>query len=200
MSDSIEFLFDFASPNAYLSYHALSRLAERTGTHFTLTPVLLGGIFKLTNNQAPMVAFRDVKGKLDYEMLETKRFINSHGLNHFRFNPHFPINTISLMRGFIAARQIGVLSEYIESNLKAMWERERNIGDAAVMKEVWRDAGLDADALVHAIQTQEVKDELCDSTQAAVDRGVFGVPTFFVGDEMFFGKERLGQIEALLSV
>ena len=198
MSSSIEFLFDFASPNAYLSYHVLSEVAERNGSALTLTPVLLGGLFKLTNNQAPMVAFGEVKGKLDYDMLETQRFIAAHRLERFRFNPHFPINTIMLMRGFIAAQQMGVQQQYVDANLAAMWEQEQNMGDPEVAASVWQAAGLDAQALVEAIQTQPVKDALLNNTQQAAERGAFGVPTFFVGQEMFFGKERISQIEAML--
>ncbi len=198
MSSSIEFLFDFASPNAYLSYHVLTEVAERNGSALTLTPVLLGGLFKLTNNQAPMVAFGEVKGKLDYDMLETQRFIAAHRLERFRFNPHFPINTIMLMRGFIAAQQMGVQQQYVDANLAAMWEQEQNMGDPEVAASVWQAAGLDAQALVEAIQTQPVKDALLNNTQQAAERGAFGVPTFFVGQEMFFGKERISQIEAML--
>ncbi len=198
MSSSIEFLFDFASPNAYLSYHVLSEVAERNGSALTLTPVLLGGLFKLTNNQAPMVAFGEVKGKLDYDMLETQRFIAAHRLERFRFNPHFPINTIMLMRGFIAAQEMGVQQQYVDANLAAMWEQEQNMGDPEVAASVWRAADLDAQALVEAIQTQPVKDALLSNTQQAAERGAFGVPTFFVGQEMFFGKERISQVEAML--
>ncbi|MEK9921064.1 MAG: 2-hydroxychromene-2-carboxylate isomerase [Luminiphilus sp.] len=198
MTSHIEFLFDFASPNAYLSYHVLADVAERHGVELTLTPVLLGGLFKLTNNQAPMVAFGEVKGKLDYDMLETRRFIATHQLDKFRFNPHFPINTIMLMRGFIAAQEIGVVDRYVEVNLSAMWEQELNMGDPEVATGVWQSAGLDAAALVEAIQTQPVKDALLHNTQQAAERGAFGVPTFFVGDEMFFGKERIIQIEEMI--
>ncbi len=198
MSSNIEFLFDFASPNAYLSYHVLTGVAERHGVTLTLTPVLLGGLFKLTNNQAPMVAFGEVKGKLDYDMLETQRFIAAHQLDKFTFNPHFPINTIMLMRGFIAAQQLGVVDDYVAVNLSAMWEQEQNMGDPEVAAGVWQSAGLDAAALVEAIQTQPVKDALLHNTQQAAERGAFGIPTFFVGDEMFFGKERIIQIEEMI--
>ena len=198
MSGKVEFLFDFASPNAYLSYHVLQEVAARQGAELVLTPVLLGGLFKLTNNQAPMLAFGEVKGKLEYDMLETQRFIEAHGLNNFVFNPHFPINTITLMRGFIAAQQMEVVDQYVEANLSAMWEQGLNMGDPEVAAGVWRAAGLDAAGLAEAIQTQPVKDALLQNTQQAAGRGAFGVPTFFVGDEMFFGKERIIQIEQLL--
>ena len=198
MTGKVEFLFDFASPNAYLSYHVLREVAERQRVEVVLTPVLLGGLFKLTNNQAPMLAFGEVKGKLEYDMLETQRFIEAHGLNKFVFNPHFPINTITLMRGFIAAQEMGVVEQYVEANLSAMWEQGLNMGDPEVAAGVWQSAGLDAAGLAEAIQTQPVKDALLQNTQQAADRGAFGVPTFFVGDEMFFGKERIIQIEQML--
>ena len=198
MTGKVEFLFDFASPNAYLSYHVLREVTERQRVELVLTPVLLGGLFKLTNNQAPMLAFGEVKGKLEYDMLETQRFIEAHGLNKFVFNPHFPINTITLMRGFIAAQEMGVVEQYVEANLSAMWEQGLNMGDPEVAAGVWQSAGLDAAGLAEAIQTQPVKDALLQNTQQAADRGAFGVPTFFVGDEMFFGKERIIQIEQML--
>ena len=198
MSSKVEFLFDFASPNVYLSFHVLKQVVERRGANLTLTPVLLGGLFKLTNNQAPMLAFGEVKGKLEYDMLETQRFIGAHGLNKFVFNPHFPINTIMLMRGFIAAQEAGLIDQYVDANLSAMWEQGLNMGDPEVAAGVWQAAGLDAAGLVEAIQTQPVKDALLQNTQQAADRGAFGVPTFFVGDEMFFGKERIIQIEQML--
>ena len=198
MTGKVEFLFDFASPNAYLSYHVLREVTERQRVELVLTPVLLGGLFKLTNNQAPMLAFGEVKGKLEYDMLETQRFIQAYGLNKFVFNPHFPINTITLMRGFIAAQEMGVVDQYVEANLSAMWEQGLNMGDPEVAAGVWQSAGLDAAGLAEAIQTQPVKDVLLLNTQQAADRGAFGVPTFFVGDEMFFGKERIIQIEQML--
>ena len=198
MTGKVEFLFDFASPNAYLSYHVLREVTERQRVELVLTPVLLGGLFKLTNNQAPMLAFGEVKGKLEYDMLETQRFIDAHGLNKFVFNPHFPINTIALMRGFIAAQKMEVVEQYVEANLSAMWEQGLNMGDPEVAAGVWQSAGLDAAGLAEAIQTQPVKDALLQNTQQAADRGAFGVPTFFVGDQMFFGKERIIQIEQML--
>lgn len=198
MQTPIEFLFDFASPNAYLSYHVLRDVAERNDVELRLTPVLLGGLFKLTNNQSPMAAFAEVKGKLDYDNLETQRFIAAHHLTRFRFNPYFPINTIALMRGFIAAQRMGVQQRYVDVNLEAMWEQERNMGDLEVALEVWTAAELDAQALLQATQTQPVKDALLRNTEQAAARGAFGVPTFFLGEEMFFGKERIVQIEAMM--
>lgn len=194
----LQFIFDFASPNAYYCYKVLPGILERTGAELEIVPTLLGGLFKITGNQAPFVAFGGVKGKVEYEMLESERFQKKHGLNDFVFNSHFPMNTITIMRGLVAARELGVESAYIEAVLAAMWEQGRKMDDAEVVEAVWREAGLDVDALRELIQSDAIKESLKQSTQAAADRGAFGIPTFFVGDEMFFGKERLGQVEEQL--
>lgn len=195
MSQSVEFIFDFGSPNAYLVHRALPAIAERTDASFTYLPCLLGGIFKSTNNQAPMLAFSHVKGKMEYERLEMQRFIAKHELTKFTFNAHFPVNTLILMRAAIAAEQGGFLTEYVEAGLKAMWEDSKNMADPEVFAQVMTEAGFDGAALLEATQDPAVKAKLAENTEAAVQRGVFGIPTLFVGDEMFFGKERLGQME-----
>jgi 2-hydroxychromene-2-carboxylate isomerase len=199
MSKTVDFIFDFGSPNAYLAWKVLPALCARSGANVNIIPCLLGGLFKLTGNQAPMTAFGGIKGKLEYERLETQRFIAKHGLKAFRFNPHFPVNTLMIMRGLIAARRRGVGDEFLEAVLHAMWEDGQMMDDPAVVASVLSGAGLDATAILEACQDQEVKTELAANTAAAVERGVFGVPTFFVGNEMFFGKERLGQVEEELS-
>jgi 2-hydroxychromene-2-carboxylate isomerase len=195
MSKTIDFIFDFGSPNAYLAWKVLPEIAARTNAQLNLIPCLLGGLFKLTGNQAPMTAFGNVKGKLEYERLETQRFIAKHGIRAFRFNPHFPVNTLLIMRGLLAARRAEVFDLYLESVLKAMWEEGKKMDDPAVVAEVLREAGLDAKAVLDAAQDPVVKAELAANTNAAAVRGAFGIPTFFVGDEMFFGKERLRQVE-----
>jgi 2-hydroxychromene-2-carboxylate isomerase len=195
---TIDFIFDFASPNAYLADTVLKDISARTGARVNRIPCLLGGLFKLTGNQAPMQAFGPVKGKLAYEQLETQRFIKAHGLTRFRMNPHFPVNTLAIMRGMVAAEDLGVVETYVATVLKAMWEDGQKMDDPAVIGQVLTAAGLDAAAIFEGSQSQPVKDRLMANTTAAVDRGAFGIPTFYVGDEMFFGKERLGQIEALL--
>lgn len=195
---TIDFIFDFGSPNAYLAWKVLPEIAARQGAEVRLIPCLLGGIFKLTGNQAPMVAFGGIKGKMDYEMLETRRFIAAHGLSDFRFNPHFPVNTLLLMRGMVAAQRSGVGPVYLDAMLKGMWEQGLKLDDPAVFVATADAAGLDGAALLVATGDPEVKAELAANTDAAVARGVFGIPTFFVGDEIFFGKERLGQVEAEL--
>lgn len=195
---TVEFIFDFGSPNAYLAWHAIQPVLERTGAKLDITPCLLGGIFKLTGNQAPWMSYANVKGKLDYERLEMTRFISLHGLSKFKMNPHFPVNTLSLMRGAIAAKHDGILDTYVEAGLTAMWEDGENMSDPAVYAKVMTNAGLDGSGLLTATQNPDIKSKLAENTDAAVARGVFGIPTFFVGKEMFFGKDRLDQVEAML--
>jgi 2-hydroxychromene-2-carboxylate isomerase len=191
----IDFIFDFGSPNAYLAWKVLPGVCERTGAELNLVPCLLGGIFKATNNRSPVEAFREVKGKLAYEALETRRFVARHGLAAYRPNPHFPVNTLMIMRGLIAARRMGVEGAYLAAVEAAMWETGQKMDDPDVVARVLAEAGLDGAAILAATQDPEVKAELVANTEAAVARGVFGIPTFFVGSEMFFGKDRLGQVE-----
>jgi 2-hydroxychromene-2-carboxylate isomerase len=194
----VEFIFDFASPNAYLAYKVLPPILERTGATLEITPCLLGGIFNATGNQAPMIAFGNIKGKLDYEQKEMERFIARHSLTAFKFNPHFPVNTLTLVRGAVAAASDDVLEHYIEAGLAAMWESGLKMDDPEVYVQAMNDAGLDGKRLLERTQEPEVKAQLISNTEQAVARGAFGIPTFFVGDEMFFGKDRLEQVEAEL--
>ena len=195
MGATIEFIFDFASPNVYLAYRALPSILGHAGARLVITPCLLGGIFKATGNQAPAVAYAGVKGKLDYEMLEIRRFIVKHGLDKFHFNSNFPANTLILMRGLIAAREAGVEAGYLEMGLEGLFEEGLKLDDPEVLARRIDSAGLDSASLIAAAQTDRVKLKLADNTAAAVARGVFGVPTFFVGADMFFGKDRLAQVE-----
>jgi 2-hydroxychromene-2-carboxylate isomerase len=198
MPATIDFIFDFGSPNAYLAWRVLPGIAQRTGAKVNLIPALLGGIFKATGNRSPAEAYSDIKGKLAYEALETRRFVARHGLTAFRQNPHFPVNTLMIMRGLVAAQRMGVGDRYLETVLAAMWEQGEKMDDPSVVARVLSAAGLDAEALLAATQDPAVKAELIANTEAAVARGVFGIPTFFVGNEMFFGKDRLEQVEAEL--
>jgi 2-hydroxychromene-2-carboxylate isomerase len=191
----IDFIFDFASPNAYLSHKVLPEITARTGAAVNLIPCLLGGIFKATGNQAPMVAFGGIKGKMAYEMLETQRFIQKHGLARFRMNPHFPVNSLLAMRGLIGAEMDGVNTAYVDAVLAGFWEDGLKMDDPAVLQGVLDEAGLDGAALIARTQEPEVKQKLVHNTETAVARGAFGIPTFFVGEEIFFGKERLAQVE-----
>jgi len=199
MPKTVEFIFDFGSPNAYLAHKALAPILARTGAELVIVPCLLGGIFKATNNKAPMIAFGDVKGKMEYERLEMVRFIKKHQLSRFSFNPHFPVNTLIVMRGAIAAQMSGQLAHYVEAGLKAMWEDGLKMDDPEVFVATMTAAGLDGAALFTRTQEPDVKAKLASNTDAAVARGAFGIPTFYVGDEMFFGKDRLGQVEEALA-
>jgi 2-hydroxychromene-2-carboxylate isomerase len=192
---TVDFLFDFGSPNAYLSHRVVPDIEKRTGARFVYVPVLLGGIFKLTNNQPPMVAFGNIKNKMPYEMLETRRFVARHRLAAFTFNPHFPVNTLVLMRAAVAADAEGQLAPYVEAVFQHMWERGTKMDDPAVCRAALLESGLDADRLLSRAQDQDVKDTLMRNTQEAVDRGAFGIPTFFVGSEIYFGKDRLRDVE-----
>jgi len=195
MTPTIELIFDFGSPNAYFACRTLPPILERTGAKLDINPCLLGGIFKATGNKAPFIAFTPIKGKFEYEMLEVKRFVLKHKLDKFRMNPHFPVNSLTLMRGYIAAREAGVGPAFLEMGLRGMWEDGLKLDDPEVVKGAIGAAGLDSASLLAAAQSEPVKQKLADNTAGAVARGVFGIPTFFVGSEMFFGKERLGQVE-----
>ena len=198
MSKTVDFIFDFASPNAYLVHKVVPQIEARTGATFNYIPCLLGGIFKLTGNQAPMIAFGNIKNKMEYDMLETSRFIERHGITDFKMNSNFPIITLMLMRGAMVAERDGFLPDYIEAMLKGMWEQDLKLDDPEVLHKAYVDAGFDADKIMADMGSEPIKARLMETTAAAVERGAFGIPTFFVGDEMFFGKERLDQLEAML--
>jgi len=194
-----QFLFDFGSPNAYLAHKVIPAIEARTGARFVYVPVLLGGIFKATGNRSPVEAFAAVRGKLAYEGLETRRFVARHGLDRYTSNPHFPVNTLTIMRGAVAAQSLEIFAPYVEAVFAAMWEDGRKMDDGAVIAEVLTTARLPADRLLALTQDQSVKDRLIASTNAAVERGVFGAPSFFVGEEMFFGKDRLREVEEAIA-
>ena len=195
---TIEFDFDFGSPNAYLALPPLREIAARHGATVKLIPCLLGGIFKATNNRAPMIAFGEVPSKLAYERLEMERFIARHGLTRFRMNPHFPVNTLLAMRGMVAAQRMGIEDAYVAAVLAAMWEDGEKMDDPEVFVRVLDAAGLDGRGILDRTRDDGVKAELAANTEAAVARGAFGIPTFFVNGEMFFGKDRLAQVEEQL--
>ncbi|PCI59804.1 MAG: disulfide bond formation protein DsbA [Kordiimonadales bacterium] len=192
----IDFILDFASPNAYLAHQLIPSIEAATGATFNYIPCLLGGIFKATGNQAPMMANANIPSKMAYEGLEFSRFLTTHNIDKFNFNPHFPVNTLLLMRGAISAKQQGILAPYVRAGFHHMWEDPKNMADPEVFAAALTASDLDGDALLAATQDPAVKAELIANTEAAVKRGAFGIPTFYIGDEMFFGKERLAQVEA----
>ncbi|MEM7300905.1 MAG: 2-hydroxychromene-2-carboxylate isomerase [Pseudomonadota bacterium] len=198
MTKTVDFIFDFASPNGYLVHRVLPGIAERTGATMNYIPCLLGGIFKSTGNQAPMLAFANIKNKLAYDMLETRRFIARHKLEKFKLNPNFPVNTLMMMRAAIHAQNEGFLTDYIEVGSRLMWEDGVKMDDPEQFVSAFTDAGLDGKALLEATADPDVKAKLAENTANAVERGAFGIPTFFVGEEIFYGKERLGQLEHYL--
>jgi len=199
MSKHLEFIFDFGSPNAYMAYKALPPMLDRTGATLTILPCLLGGIFKATNNQAPWMTFANVPSKMEYERLEMMRFIRLHALTRFKLNPNFPVNTLLMMRGAVAADQAGQLETYIDVGLTAMWEDGLKMDDPDVFVQAMTQSGLDGENFLRLSQDPEIKAKLIENTENAIARGCFGVPTFYVGEEMFFGKDRLAQIERSLA-
>jgi 2-hydroxychromene-2-carboxylate isomerase len=189
------FYFDFGSPNAYLAHRVLPGIEARTGVKFVYLPVLLGGLFKMTGNQSPMTAYAGIPSKLAYQRLEMKRFVEKHNLTKFKSNPHFPVNTLALMRGAVAAAAEGILPTYIEQMFRFMWEEPRKLDDPAVLAQSLTDAGLPAERLLKLSQEQSIKDKLVANTQSAFDHGAFGIPSFLVGGELYFGKDRLRDVE-----
>jgi len=198
MAKNLEFLFDFGGPNSYLAHKSLPEICARTGAEPVYAPILLGGLFKLTNNQAPMMRYAETPAKRNYEMLEFDRFVKAHALP-FKMNPRFPINSLFLMRGAVAAQQLSCFALYVDTVMAAMWEDSKDMGEAEIVRQVLDSAGLDSTALLALADDPDVKAELMANTEAAAKRGAFGVPTFFVGEEMFWGKERLEQVEAALT-
>lgn len=192
---TVEFLFDFGSPNAYMCHRVIPTIEARIGVRFTYVPILLGGLFKLANNRSPVEAFADIPNKRAYDRLEIDRFLKKHQLVKFRFNPHFPVNTLAIMRGAVAAQKLGVFAPYVDAMYAGMWEEGLNLSDPQVIQSHLQKNGLDASALMQATQDAEVKNALLHNTQHAFERGAFGSPTFFVGKEIFFGKDRLRDVE-----
>ena len=191
----VEFLFDFGSPNAYLSDLVIPQIERRTGVRFDYVPVLLGGIFKATGNVSPAESLRDIKNKREFMMVEMRRFIQRHNITGFRQNPFFPVNTLMLMRGAVAAQFEGAFEPYVRAGFHHMWEEPKKMDDPEVFRAAFTASGLDADRLMARAQQEDVKKRLLELTTDAVDRGAFGSPTFFVGNEMFFGKDQLRDVE-----
>jgi 2-hydroxychromene-2-carboxylate isomerase len=191
----VQFQFDFGSPNAYLAELALAGIERRTGVKFEYVPVLLGGIYKATNNMSPAESLRGIRNKPEYQALETQRFIRRHNITKFRQNPFFPVNTLMLMRGAVAARFEGVFEPYFRAAYHHMWEEPKKMDDLKVFRSAFISSGIDIEKLMARAQQDEVKKKLIELTTDAVDRGAFGSPTFFVGREMFFGKDQLRDVE-----
>jgi 2-hydroxychromene-2-carboxylate isomerase len=195
----VEFHFDFGSPNAYLSHLVIPAIEQRTGSKFQYVPVLLGGVFKLTNNRSPAESLAGIKNKPQYERLETARFIRRHGITKFQSNPFFPVNTLMIMRGAIAARAMAVFERYVDEMYRHMWAEPKKMDDPNIVRGVLDAAGFESARWFELIQSAPVKDELLHNTERSVERGTFGSPTFFVDGEIFFGKDRLREVEEMIA-
>jgi 2-hydroxychromene-2-carboxylate isomerase len=192
-------MFDFGSPNAFLSHEAIPAIEKRTGVKFEYVPILLGGIFKATNNKSPAETLAGVKNKREFHALETERFVKRFHVDPYIWNPFFPVNTLNLMRAAIAAQFEGVFERYVDAAFHHMWVEPKKMDDPAVALAAFAASGLDAPKLLARAQEPDVKAKLIENTQSAVERGAFGSPTFFVGNEMFFGKEQLREVEEMVS-
>jgi 2-hydroxychromene-2-carboxylate isomerase len=191
----VEFHFDFGSPNAYLAHVVIPQIERRTGAKFAYVPVLLGGVFKLTNNRSPAESLQGIKNKPEYEALERERFVRRHNITRFAMNPFFPVNTLLIMRGAVAAELDSVFARYVDEVFRHMWAEPKKMDDPEVVRAALEQSGLDAERLLARTQEPDVKDRLLKNTQASVARGTFGSPTFFVGEAIFFGKDRLRDVE-----
>ncbi len=196
MTANVEFHFDFGSPNAYFSHCVIPEIERRTGVTFAYVPVLLGGVFKLTNNRPPMDQTEGVRNKPEYARIETDRFIRRHKIDKYTWNPHFPVNTLRIMRGAVVAEMDGWLDRYVAAVFRHMWEEPRKMDEPEVIASTLAEDGIDGAALLERTGDQAVKDRLLANTGASVERGTFGSPTFYVGNEIFFGKDRLDAVEA----
>src|SRR5260370_10740294 len=191
----VEFHCDFGSPNVYLAHMVIPEIEQRTGAKFEYTLVLSGGVYKLPGNRAPAESLAGIKNKPDYERLETARFIKRHGITRFRQNPFFPVNTLTIMRGAIAAQRLGVFERYVDEIYRHMWSEPKKLDDLAVLRTALLQSGFDADRFEELVLDPDVKARLLHNTERSVARGTFGSATFFVGDEIFFGKDRLRDVE-----
>jgi 2-hydroxychromene-2-carboxylate isomerase len=195
MAKTVEFYFDVGSPYSYLAYKALPGIAAAHAAQIVWRPMLLGGVFKATGGHSP--AGNPAKRKwMDEDM---QRWAARYGAAFTR-NPHFPINTLILMRGAVGMQMRGPdFHKYVEVIFHAMWVEPRNLGEQQELAAVLRQAGFDADAFQTLVSDPEVKEQLKNNTEKAVARGVFGAPTFFVGEEMFWGQDRLDFVAAALA-
>jgi 2-hydroxychromene-2-carboxylate isomerase len=190
----LEFFFDFGSPTTYLAHTQMPAIAKRTGAEVVYRPMLLGGVFKATGNQSPTV----IAAKSKWMDGDLKAFARRYDVPYAR-NPWFPVNTMMLMRGAIAMQKEGRLAPYADAVFRAMWVEPQNLNDPQVVGAVLAKAGFEPKQMLAAVEAQDVKDELRKNTEEAVSRGVFGAPTFFVGDRMFFGQDRLDFVEEALN-
>ncbi|MDO8455672.1 MAG: 2-hydroxychromene-2-carboxylate isomerase [Burkholderiaceae bacterium] len=195
MMKTFEFWFDFGSPAAYLAFTQIPRLEAETGANAIFRPMLLGGVFQATGNQSPAT----VPAKGSYTFTDFDRFAKRYGVP-FNQNPHFPINTLLLMRGAVGLQQQddARFMAYCSAMFKAIWVESLNMNDPATVGTALHHAGFAPQALLTLANEPATKDALKSATQEAVKRGVFGAPTFFVGNQMFWGQDRLDFVKEAL--
>lgn len=191
----VEFHFDFGSPNAYLSHRVIPTIEARTGVTFEYVPVLIGGVFKATNNASPGVTLQGIRNKPEYQGIETKRFLVRHKIENYRPNPFFPVNTLQIMRGAIFAQQQGYFARYVDEVYRHMWSDPKKMDEVEVINSALDESGLPAADILAGMQDPVIKKVLIENTNRSVEMGSFGSPTFFVEDEIYFGKDKLWEVE-----
>jgi len=197
---NVDFIFDFASPNAYLCHKAIQNLEKTHDIKFKYVPCLLGGIMKLSNNQPPMVTLAEIPNKMKYEFdTAFNRFMREHGITKFKMNEYFPVNTISLIRGAIVAQKNDFFDSYVEIVLSGLWEKSLKLDSPEALQALLTEYDCHADLVIEGIAKDQIKEELIANTSQAAERGAFGIPTFFVEDEMFYGKDTLRELKEMAS-
>ncbi len=192
---TVEFHFDFGSPNAYLAHLVIPQIEARTGIRFDYIPVLLGGVFKATNNVSPAISLAGIKNKPEYSGIETRRFLKAYGVEGYAPNPHFPVNTLQIMRGAVFARNQDYFEDYVGAVYRHMWREAKKMDDAEIIQAAFVASQLPSEDIIAGMTDPAVKQRLIDNTAASVARGTFGSPTFYVGEEIFFGKDKLRDVE-----
>jgi 2-hydroxychromene-2-carboxylate isomerase len=195
MSNQVEFHFDFGSPNAYLSHIVIPSIEKRTGIKFEYIPVLLGGVFKATGNVSPAISLQGITNKPEYNQIEMQRFLKKHDITTFNMNPFFPVNTLQIMRGAVFALTTDYFDRYVDEIYRHMWNEPKKMDEAEVIRAAFEESGLPAEEILAGMQDPEVKSALIDNTERSVGMGTFGSPTFFVNNEIFFGKDKLVDVE-----
>ena len=197
---NVDFIFDFASPNAYLCHKAIQNLETTHNIKFKYVPCLLGGIMKLSNNQPPMITLAEIPNNMKFEFdTAFNRFMREHGITKFKMNKHFPVNTISLIRGAIVAQKNDFFDPYVEIVLSGLWEQSLKLDSPEALHALLTEHDCHADLVIEGIAKDEIKEELIANTSEAAEKGAFGIPTFFVKDEMFYGKDTLRELKEMAS-
>ena len=196
---NIEFHFDFGSPNAYLSHLVIGEIEKRTGEKFQYIPVLIGGVFKATGNASPAVTLAGIRNKGEYQGIETERFLKKHGITCYHRNPFFPVNTLQIMRGAIFAQGQGYFEQYVHEVYRHMWSEPKKMDEMDVIKSALESSGLPADEIIAGTQDPAVKQALIGNTERSVEMGSFGSPTFYVDNEILFGKDKLVDVEEAIN-